>query len=77
MDGGSGELLVSLVPPNPVKMSQGSTWAGPGTWSQVSFTIPNNPVFVGMKVYTQGYMIDVTASSARVRLGEALELTIR
>ena len=37
----------------------------------------NNPIFVGMKVYAQGYMIDATATSGRVRLGEALELTLR
>lgn len=77
MAGGAGELLVSLLPPNPVRMLQGGVWNGPGTYSQVSLALPNNSAFIGTAIYVQGYMIDVTASSGRVKLAGALELTMR
>ena len=59
---GSGELLVSLTPPNPLIS------LGPQTWTEggnVDFfvDIPANPNLVGLSVFVQGALVDTTAAS--------------
>ncbi len=74
MSGPSGELLISLAPPNPLPLLFGAPWAGPGTPAGVSVSIPNTPSLVGSSYYFQGLMFDPT-SAVRFGLTNAIVMT--
>jgi PKD repeat protein len=77
MDGGDGERLLDMNAPNPLRRMVGTPWGGPGVPGQVLFTLPPDPMHVGMEVYCQGYIFDLTASQGiRMGLTDGLKLTL-
>ena len=76
--GALGEILISLVAPNPVRISNGSSYGGPGQPGLSTLTIPNNVSLIGTTVYVQGFVVDNTGTSGIARgLTDALEFTFR
>ncbi len=67
MDGGPGELLISLNPP-PILTLMASPWLGAGNPLPVTINIPSNPNLAGLTVYAQGRIVDSTPGAA-IRLG--------
>ncbi len=58
MSGPTGELLISVAPPNPLLSLSGPPWAGPGSPAPVAVSIPNLVTLIGVKVFAQGVMVD-------------------
>jgi formylglycine-generating enzyme required for sulfatase activity len=74
--GAPGELLISLVAPNPFLFLGGVPWAG-GTAAPAQFTIlvPTNPALSGVTFYLQGMLIgSSTAQSIGLTNGLAVKL---
>jgi hypothetical protein len=78
MDGGAGEILISLFPPNPLlPVLIGSLWAGPGMPAPITVPIPNSCTAVGQSFYFQGVLFDPSGPPApRIGLTEAIRLRI-
>jgi hypothetical protein len=66
--GAAGELLISLVPPDPFEVLAGPAWGGPGNPAEISIPIPGDPGLVGTTVYGQGLLVDPAAAGG-VRFG--------
>jgi plastocyanin len=75
---GVGELLIDLLPPNPVGPILAGVWAGPGQPAPLAFTLPANGGLVGRSVFAQGVLVDPTAppGGGRFGLAEAIALAI-
>lgn len=58
MSGPSGELLISVAPPNPPVIKDGPAWTGAGNPAPIVIPIPNQLPLIGAKVYAQGLLID-------------------
>jgi len=58
MSGPTGELLISVAPPNPLLQLSGPPWTGAGNPAPVMAPIPNLPPLIGLKVYAQGILLD-------------------
>jgi hypothetical protein len=76
MAGDTGELLF-----NPARLLMpfvlGLPWQGPANPAPVSVPIPIDPVLAGVHAFVQGVLYDPSApSGSRVKLGEAVELTL-
>lgn len=72
-NGGLGDLLFSVTPPNPLFVLVDPTpWAGPGTPTNFSLPLPDDPCFLGLDLYFQG----AVGSSAQTRLTEGLRTTL-
>ena len=71
---GLGELLISVAPPNPVVVTPLTAWQ-PGLGSQHSVTVPSDPVFHGLTLFTQGMLID-PVGPAGIVLTNALDLVV-
>lgn len=72
MDGPTGELLVGVLPPNPVAVVGPVAWAGPGTPAAIAVPIPNVPSLSGLVLYLQG----VVANVGSIKFTDGLRLTI-
>lgn len=72
MLGDDGELLVNVLPPDPVAIFGPAAWAGPGTPAAVAIPIPDDGSLVGLDIYVQGVM----ASAFTVKLAGAAQLTV-
>jgi hypothetical protein len=75
MTGGVGELLVSLVPPNPVIALGPTVWAGAGSPAPLTTTIPPNPNYVGTALFYQGAIVDPVGPIG-IGLSEGLTVVI-
>ena len=75
---GPGELLVSLHPFDVIDpIRPGATWDGPGHPVPFTIPMPKRPALMGICLYAQGALIDLTApAGTRVGLTEAVELAI-
>jgi len=72
-NGGLGDLLFSVVPPNPLFVLVDPTpWAGPGVPTNFSLPLPADPAFLGIDLFFQG----AVGSSAQTRLTEGLRTTL-
>jgi len=76
--GSPGELLLNLLPPDPVLFLAGTPWTGPGSPVPFALPVPGNCALVGLALYAQGALLDPGATSG-VPLGltEALVIRIR
>jgi formylglycine-generating enzyme required for sulfatase activity len=74
--GAPGELLISLVPPNPFNFFGPISWAG-GTAAPANFVIavPPNPGLSGATFYLQGLLVD-PSSGPSFGLTNALQITL-
>lgn len=70
MSGPLGDLLVSLVPPDPAAVLIGGAWTGPPV--NILVGVPNKPALVGLTVYSQGGLSD----GFTTRFTEGLALSI-
>jgi hypothetical protein len=52
----------------------GSPWTTPGSPSQFSFSVPNNPALLGQRVFAQGALLDVGGTGPLVGLSSGLAL---
>lgn len=76
--GANGEILVSLVAPNPVRIDTGTAWNGAGQPGQVSLAVPNNTSLIGLQLYAQGFVLDTAGSSGITRgLADGVEFVLR
>ena len=76
MDGGSGELLIGVAPPDPQALVSGSPWLGVGLGAVVQFDVPDDASLLGTTVYGQGLLFDPTSQSNKWGLTEGLEIGI-
>ncbi len=75
--GATGELLISLLAPDPVAGQFGPPWLGPGSPSVFDVDIPDDLGLIGRPIYIQGLLLDPTVgggSGTRFGLTEGLEL---
>ena len=57
--GAAGELLVDLLPPNPLLVKNGGVWTG--TPLGIPLKIPQSAGLIGKSFYSQGLFIDFFA----------------
>ncbi len=57
--GAAGELLIGVLPPNPIATLAGPPWSGPGNPAPVPVAIPDDANLVGVEVYAQGLLFDL------------------
>ncbi len=77
MDGGDGELLLSIAPSDLIGRFEGENWMAPGEPAPLPLLIPANPGLIGLVVYCQGFILDpVGAGGVTMGLTGALELTL-
>lgn len=75
--GAMGELLISLLAPDPVAAEFGPPWLGPDAPSVFDVDIPDDLGLIGRPIYLQGLLLDPTVgggSGTRFGLTEGLEL---
>lgn len=72
MSGPTGELLVSVLPPNPVAILGPVAWPGPGVPALVDVPIPFDGTLVGLDLYLQG----VVANVGSTKLTDGLQITL-
>ena len=68
----TGELLVGLLPPNPVAILGPVAWSAPGSTADLPIPIPNDPGLVDAKLYLQG----ILASASTIRFTAGLKITV-
>jgi plastocyanin len=73
----AGELLINLVPPDPVLISPVQTWFGSGIPVNFTLPIPNDLSLVGVDFFFQGALVDPTelngidlTNALRIRVGQ-------
>jgi len=75
--GGSGELLISMVPPEPTVLLVGPVWIGAGNPAPITLSVPNMPALVGQTYYGQGLIYDPSVTfGVKFGLTDAVELPI-
>ncbi|MEX1024748.1 MAG: hypothetical protein WD226_06680 [Planctomycetota bacterium] len=75
--GGAGELLVNMLPPDPLDTRVSSTlWTGPGNPVPVDLAVPPLSTLVGRDVFVQGALFDVAGSTGN-RFGLTNAMAIR
>lgn len=72
MAGPTGELLVAVLPPNPVAILGPVAWAGPGSPAVVDIPIPDDASLLALDLFLQGVMVNVGST----KLTEAMQVTI-
>jgi PKD repeat protein len=60
--GQPGELLINLLPPDPVLIMVGPAWSGTGSPSILTVSVPNDATLLALSVFLQGLIIDPTAA---------------
>ncbi len=77
MSGPFGELLLSVVAPNPLAVLGPAAWSGPGVPAGVPTAFSTNPALVGVPLYYQGLLFDATGGGGIVfGLTEALQVVV-
>jgi endonuclease I len=61
--GAAGELLIDVFPPNPIAILAGAPWTGAGNPAPIPVAIPPNPALVGVDVFAQGLLFDLSGTS--------------
>lgn len=75
--GAPGELLVSLVTPDPFFVVLGPAWTGPGTPSPITLEVPADAALVGLTDFAQALLLDPSSAfGVKFGLTEALAITI-
>ncbi|MEW6072789.1 MAG: hypothetical protein AB1726_09390 [Planctomycetota bacterium] len=74
--GAAGELLISVVPPDPALTIVGFPWGGVGQPAWVNVAIPNDSALLGLQVYGQGLLLDPSRPAYKCGLTEGIELVI-
>ena len=73
LSGPAGELLVNVLPPDPVATLLGGPWSGAGQPVAMAVPIPDDPIFAGLFFHLQGVLASPTslqlAGAVRVRVG--------
>jgi hypothetical protein len=69
----AGELLISVMAPNPVIFLGPLPWAGLGAPAPFALAVPSDPVLAGIPMYAQGALVD---SGTWVGLSMGLETAI-
>lgn len=72
MAGPKGELLISVLPPNPVAILGPVAWSGPGTFAEIAVPIPNDLDLLGLDLFLQGVMANVGS----VKFSDGLRMTL-
>jgi len=72
MSGPTGELLVSVLPPNPLATLGPVLWSGPSSPAAIPIPLPNDPSLAGVELYLQGLM----ASISTVRFTDGMKVTL-
>lgn len=71
----SGELLLSIAPPNPFQLSIGGAWTGPAV--PFALSVPQSAGLVGVHVYAQAALVDFAAAGgAKIGLTEGSDLEL-
>lgn len=76
MTGAFGELLIAVGGPNPAVVVSGPAWGGVGNPAPVTVTIPDQLPLIGLTVYAQGMMVNLTGPPPTFGLTNGIELTI-
>ena len=71
MNGPLGELLVNVLPPDPVAVLGPATWSF-GAPAEISIPVPNDPVLLDVDLFLQG----VLASATTIRFTDGLQATL-
>ncbi len=75
--GGTAELLINVLPPDPLDPIGGTPWTGPGSPAPVVVPVPNDPLLIGLSVFSQAVLVDPSpGASVPIGLTDALELRI-
>jgi hypothetical protein len=75
--GQPGELLINLLPPDPVAYQIGPSWAGPGSPAEFAVLVPNDATLYGTTVFGQGLLLDPTAAfGVKFGLSEGIEIRV-
>ncbi len=70
--GSLGELLISVLPPNPVfVLASGTPWTAPGTPVTVDVPVPLDPTLVSLSIYLQGALV-----GTKIRLTQGFRVVI-
>lgn len=69
---GLGEFLISFLPPDPYVLPMG---VYTGTNANLPLPIPNDPAYIGLTLYLQGFYLYTGASPNKVDLTNALKVT--
>lgn len=73
MTGPTGELLVGILPPNPIAVLGPLPWSGPGTPTEAALPIPMDAGLTGIELFLQGVIAGTGSvkftDGMRVRLG--------
>ena len=71
---GIGELLLGVLPPNPLFTLAGSPWFGGPSFVYLSF--PTDPALAGIDIWAQGFFVDPALGPELVRLTDLLQITV-
>ena len=77
--GANGELLISVLAPDPVAAQTGPPWTGPGTPALLDTAVPEDLTLIGISVFAQGLLLDPTAgggTGVKFGLTEGLQIDI-
>ncbi len=75
--GAAGELLLSVLPPDPFDVVVGPLWTGPLAPASILLPVPGDCAFLGVKLYAQGVIVDPTFSAGvGIGLTDAVELEL-
>lgn len=72
---GFGEVLIGVLPPNPIDIFVGSVWT-PTNLGTVSQTLPTDVSFIGQSFWTQGALFNPAFPAEKIRLTNGLVLDI-
>lgn len=61
---GPGELLISLVPPDPFLLLGPELWLGTGQPAPISLGLPANPALADVSLFFQGVLVDPAGAAA-------------
>jgi plastocyanin len=74
--GAPGEVLINILPPDPLSFLGPNLWAGSGNPNGYSVPIPANPALIGADYFLQGGVLDVANPANDIGLTNGLELVI-
>lgn len=59
MAGPTGELLVGVLPPDPIAVIGPATWPGPGSPAELDVPVPDDAALLGLELHFQGVVAGV------------------